>query len=267
MAQAPAPTKVSLLWRCPECGHIFAPQPTTIRCPQCGENLRKCRYCQYADTATWECTNPRIRYTYGDELGRFRIPEPDHVWACPENRPALAPNPWQFFIANPLLRALGWGAAVSIGLLLLFRFVILPWVRGPEVPESALLTAQVLAPSQVVMGEPIRLMVTLFNSEQVPVNQWLLMVGGSLVENSEAPQVTPAPIAPIERTKDHLRIFLAGSPPGQSVTVELLFPPQEIKRGTYTLTLDAYGYLGTPPQQTAYRVFIAPSRQVQVRVR
>ncbi len=267
MAQPTAPTTANLLWRCPECGTIFAPRPTTIRCPHCGENLRKCRYCQYADTATWECTNPRIRYSYGDELGRFRIPEPDHVWACPENRPALQPNAWQLFIANPLLRALGWGAGVAVGLLLLFRLVILPLVRGPEVPESALLTAQTIAPSQVILGEPIRLMVTLFNNEKAPVNQWLLVVEGSLLENSEIPQIVPAPITPMERTKNRLRVFLSGSAPGQSMTVEFVFQPQEIKRGLYTLTLDAYGYLGFPPQQTAYRVFIMPSRQVQVRVR
>lgn len=267
MAQAPAPTKVSPLWRCPECGHIFTPQPTTIRCPQCGENLRKCRYCQYADTATWECTNPRIRYTYGDELGRFRIPEPDHVWACPENYPALQPNAWQLFVANPLLRALGWGAGVAVALLLLFRFAILPLVRGPEVPESALLTAQAIAPSQVMLGEPIRLTVTLWNNERAPVYQWLLVLEGSLVEDSEAPQITPMPITSIERMKGRLRVFLPGSGPGQAMTVEVVFQPQEMRRRVYTLRLDAYGYLGAPPQLTVYRVFITPSRQMQVQVR
>jgi hypothetical protein len=266
MGASTKPT-ANILWRCPECGHIFTPQPNTIRCPQCGENLRKCRYCQFADTMTWECTNARIRYTYGDELGRFHIPEPDHVWACPENRPALQPNAWQLFMANPLLRALGWGAGIAVGLLLLFRFVLLPWIRGPEAPEAAQLTAQLNAPAQVATGEAIRLTLTFSNYEAVAVNQWLLVLESELVEDSEPPQVTPPPIAPPERVGRRLRFFFNGSPPGGQTTVELVFNLRETHQRAYQLTFDAFGYLNTTPQPTVYRVFFFPSRRWQIKVR
>lgn len=268
------PTKVPAhpssppVWRCPECGVIFVPQPTTVRCPQCGENLRKCRYCQYADTATWECTNQRIRFTFGDEFGRYHIPEPDHVWACPENRPALHPTPWQMVLANPLLRALAWGAGTAVVLFLVFRFIVLPLIVGPPVPESALLSLQTAVPSQVMLGDPIHITVTFTNGEQNPLNQWVLVLRGSLVTNAEPPQVTPNPIVPPEFIGDSVRLYFAGLAPQQQMTVNITLQPKEMQRRIYNLEVDAYGYFGAPGQPLAmYRAFVLPTRRFQVRVR
>ena len=248
-----------VLWRCPQCGLIFTPQPTTIRCPRCGENLRKCRYCKFADTVTWECTNNRIRFTFGDETGRFHIPEPDHFWDCPENLPNLHPPTWQVALANPITRALTWGAVVAIFLLVAFRLFVLPAVAPTsEVPESALVTAQaILSRNQYTAGEPIPILLVITNAERIPLDPCVVVLRGEIVEHSEV-RTQPATVYPPSRTPRSIRLTFPGLPPQQSLTAWIYLTPLGAQRRTYELTIDVYcgSYRATVSPQRTFRVTI-----------
>ncbi|MFA0753146.1 MAG: hypothetical protein IMHGJWDQ_000917 [Candidatus Fervidibacter sp.] len=247
-----------ILWRCPQCGLIFSPQPTTVRCPRCGENLRKCRYCKFADTITWECTNNRIRYTFGDELGRFKIPEPDHVWACPENLPDLPPAPWQAAMANPLTRALSWGAITAVALLILFRLFVLPAIAPPEMPESARLTGNIIAHrTEITLGEPLSLLVVVTNGERVSLDPCILVVRSELVKEADI-AAQPAPLYPPERKPESVRLIFPGIPPQQTFTAWVSITPLTAQRRNYELRVEVYC--------GGYRAFI-PRQQSSVRVR
>lgn len=230
--------QTAIFWRCPRCGLIFVPQPTTVRCPRCGENLRKCRYCKFADTVTWECTNNRIRFTLGDETGRFHIPEPDHVWACPENVPNLRAPTWQVALSNPLIRALVWGAGVVVFILIVFRLFIT--TSAPGIPESALVTAQaIMARNQYSIGEPIQLLLVVTNAERVTLEPCIIVLRGEIVEHSEV-RSQPSPSYPPQRTPRSVRLVFSGLAPQQSMTTWIYLTPLAVKRGTYELTVEAY---------------------------
>jgi uncharacterized C2H2 Zn-finger protein len=239
--QQPAGTaqrQATILWRCPQCGLVFTPQPTTIRCPRCGENLRKCRYCKFADTVTWECTNNRIRFTFGDETGRFHIPEPDHVWACPENLPNLQPPAWQVALSNPLLRGLTWGAAIAVFLLVVFRLFIVPAIAPPEMPESALVTAQaIMARNRYTIGEPIQLLLVVTNAERIALDPCTVILRGEIVEHSEV-RSQPAPIYPPQRTPRSVQLVFPGLAPQQSMTAWIYLTPLGAQRRAYDLNVE-----------------------------
>ncbi len=248
----------TLMWRCPQCGLIFTPQPKTVRCPRCGENLRKCRYCKFADTVTWECTNNRIRFTFGDETGRFHIPEPDHFWACSENLPNLQPPIWQVALANPITRALTWGAAIAVFMLVVFRFFVLPAVGPSEVLETALVSAQtILARNQYTVGEPIPLLLVVTNAERVPLDPCVVILRGEIVENAEV-RTQPTTIYPPQRTDRSIRLTFPGLASLQSLTAWIYLTPWGAQRGTYELTIDVYcgGYRATVSPQRSFRVTI-----------
>ncbi|MCS7263623.1 MAG: hydrogenase maturation nickel metallochaperone HypA [Armatimonadetes bacterium] len=247
-----------LLWRCPQCGFIFSPQPKIVRCPRCGENLRKCRYCKFADTVTWECTNSRIRFTFGDETGRFHIPEPDHFWACPENLPDLQPPVWSIALSNPLLRALTLGAAIAVLLLVVFRFAILPAIGPQEVPVSALVSAQaVLTRSQFTVGESIPILLIVTNSERVPLDPCIVVLRGELVEHSEL-RSQPSPLYPIQRTPKSARLTFPGIPSQQSLTAWIYLTPLGVQRRSYEVAIEIYC--------GGYRAIVNP-RSVKVDIR
>lgn len=233
--------QTEIMWRCPQCGFIFSPYPKIVRCPRCNENLRKCRYCKFADTMTWECTNNRIRFSYGDELGRFHIPEPDHVWACPENIPDLkAPN-WAVALSNPMLRGLSIGAVVVVLLLLVFRFIILPAILPQEVPTSPLLLGEVvLSKSQFSVGESIPLLLVVKNAEAtVTLEPCIVVLRGELVEQSEI-KAQPSPNYPPQRTPKSIQMHFPGIAPQQSFTVWIYLIPFEAKPRSYDLTIEVY---------------------------
>lgn len=262
MQQQPtgAPTtqqQPTILWRCPQCGLIFSPQPTIIRCPRCGENLRKCRYCKFADTVTWECINNRIRFTFGDETGRFHIPEPDHFWACPENLPNLQPPPWQVALANPITRALTWGATIAVFAFIIFRFFVLPAVGPTEAPEGMVTAQVILARNQYTLGEPIPLLLVVTNAERVPLDPCVIFLSGEIVENSEV-RTQPITIYPPSRTPKSIRLTFPGLPSQQSLTAWIYLTPLGAQRRTYELTIDVYcgGYRATISPQRSFKVTI-----------
>lgn len=263
MTQASQRPGAPLLWRCPQCGFLLTPQPTTVRCPRCGENLRKCRYCKFADTVTWECTNVRIRSIYGDDMGRFRIPEPDHVWACPENLPVLQPYPWQAIwkeaMANPLTRGLVWGAIVAVVLLAVFRYVLLPVVLPPPIPESALVTAQVVVQrSQVNIGEPVRVLFIITNAETIPLDPCIVVLRGSLATDSEIFS-DPPPIGPPRVLRESVQLRFLGLQPGQQFPIWMTFTPLTTRRRSYNLRVDVLC--------GGYQAVITPRRDFRVEVR
>ncbi len=250
-----------LLWRCPQCGFLLTPQPTTVRCPRCGENLRKCRYCKFADTVTWECTNARIRSTFGDELVRFHIPEPDHVWACPENLPALQPYFWQTVwreaMANPLTRGLVWGAMAAVVLLLAFRYAVLPFVFPRPAPESALVTARVIVQREKVeLGEPVPVLILVTNAEEIPLEPCLIFLRGSLARDSEISSNPPQLPLPL---REGVQLRFPGLQPGQAFPVWLTFTPLARGRRTYDLKVDVYC--------GGYRAIVTPPGDFRVEVR
>lgn len=229
-----------ILWRCPQCGLIFTPQPTIVRCPRCGENLRKCRYCRFADTVTWECTNNRIRFTFGDETGRLHIPEPDHVWACPENLPNLQPSVWQGALANPLIRSLTWGAVVAVLILIVFRFVVITAIAPPGILETALVTAQAaMTRNQYPIGEPVQLLLIVTNAERIALDPCTVILRGEIIENSEI-RSQPAPIYPPQRTPRGVRLVFPGLAPQQSLTAWIYLTPLGAQRRVYELSVDVF---------------------------
>ncbi len=247
-----APSRTAVVyWRCPQCGFIFAPEPTTVRCPRCGENLRKCRYCRFADTVTWECLNNRIRFTFGDETGRMRIPEPDHFWACPENLPNLQPAVWQVAMLNPLTRALTWGAITAVALLIAFRLFIFPLIAKPEMPETALITGTlVLSRTQFAIGEEIPLLLVITNAERVPLDPCVVVLRGELIREAEV-RSQPPPLYPPQRTPESVRLFFPGLPAQQTFTAWVYITPIGVSRGNYEVRVEVFcgGYRGvvTPP--------------------
>ncbi len=230
----------TVLWRCPQCGFVFSPHPKIVRCPNCSENLRKCRYCMFADTTTWECTNNRIRFNYGDEMGRFHIPEPDHVWACPENIPKLQAPTWAVALSNPLLRGLTIGAAIAVVLLIAFRFLILPIIKPEEAPESAVLSADVvLNKPQAAIGETIPLLLIIKNAERVSLKPLTVILRGELIENSEV-RSQPSPTYPLQRTPKGVQLQFSELPPQQSFTTWIYLTPFEVKSRSYDVSVEVY---------------------------
>lgn len=248
----------TLLWRCPQCGFIFTPQPTTVRCLRCGENLKKCRYCKFADTVTWECTNNKIRFTFGDEMGRFHIPEPDHVWACPENLPNLQPLAWQVALANPITRALTWGAIVAVSILIVFRFFILPAFAPTAEEQEVFATAQVvLARNQFTIGEPIPLLLVVTNPTRINLDPCVVVLRGEIVENAEV-KTQPVTTYPPIQTAKSVRLTFSSLPPQQSLTVWIYITPLGAQRRTYELAIDVYcgGYRAIVNPQRTFRIAI-----------
>lgn len=245
---------VPSLWRCPRCNFVFEPEPTTIRCPRCGENLRKCVYCKFADTVLWECTNARIRFTYGDETGRFRIPEPDHYWPCPENYPVLRPYPWQVLMMNPLLRGLTIGAGVAIGILIIFWSIVLPMIQPPAAMESPLISARVSVSREVSIGQPVRILITLTNSERQPLSPCLVVLSGSLVANASLTQVIPPPLH-YRRVGQVLRVQFRGLGAGEQTIYWIYLTPKAKRPTDYTLTVSVYcGVYRAAQPQRSFRV-------------
>lgn len=245
----------SVFWHCPRCRHTFQPQPTTVRCPRCGENLRKCVYCKFADTIVWECTHPDIRFVYGDELGRLHIPEPEHVWACPGNTPNLKANQWQVAMTNPLVRGLTIGAALSVVLLFAFWFIVLPMIQPIEIRESVFVSAQATAPSQVGIGDPVRVILLVTNSENIRLEPCDVFLRGSLVQESEmrVEGTTPIEQRPL---REGVLLRFHGLSPGQKLHCLITLIPS--RRRVYDLKIDVYCGL--------YQA-IMPQREFRVQVR
>ncbi len=227
------------MWRCPQCRLVFTPEPGIIRCPRCGENLRKCRYCRFADTVVWECTNPNIRYVYGDELGRLRIPEPDHYWNCPGNAPQLQAGPIAIALANPVLRALTYGAATAVILLFLAVFVFLPRLQRPGEPETAFVRSNAAVARTVGLGEPIAVQLAVYNDENFAVGPVEIVVRGSLVTESGPPTLAPLPLEQFTRGES---LVLRYPPvmPRSSIALSMTFVPASPRRRPYRLHIEVY---------------------------
>ncbi|MCS7223015.1 MAG: hydrogenase maturation nickel metallochaperone HypA [Armatimonadetes bacterium] len=236
--RAGAPT-TTVLWRCPQCRSVFSPEPTTILCPHCGENLRKCRYCRFGDTIVWECTNPNIRYIYGDEMGRFRIPEPDHYWNCPGNVPRLQAGPIAVALANPLIRALTYGAGVAVAVLLIVVTIILPRLQPPGEPEAYFVRADATVPRRVGLGDPIAVQLIVFNDESFAVGPVEIILRGTLITDGGTPTIAPLPLEQFLRGQALVLRYPPVMPRSYSA-LSLTFLPPSPRRRPYTLSLEVY---------------------------
>lgn len=173
-------------WRCPNCNKLVEARPMdSPYCPNCHENLRKCRYCKWADTGMWECTNFTIITLRGDEFGRFRIPEPEYAWRCPVYTSTLTPK---FPLTTFHLASIGLVLLILVGTL--YSIYIRPHIKPKRTQVLWVLTD---VPQQVRSGTPYYIRVNIRNLDPQPSGDVMVRVQGTLIENSEQLAIYPQP--------------------------------------------------------------------------
>ncbi len=155
---------------------------------------------------------------------------------------------------NPLTRALTWGAIVAVALLIFFRFFLIPAIAEPEMPETALVTGNmILSRNQFTLGESIPLLFVVTNAERVPLDPCVIVLRGQLVREADI-RTQPGPLVPPQRTPESVRLTFPGIPAQQTLTVWVYVTPVGIQRGNYELRAEVLcgGYRGvlTPPSVT-----------------
>lgn len=205
-------------WRCPKCNRVVSARPIeSPRCPHCGENLRKCRYCKWADTRMWECTNFTMVSMQGDETGRLRIPEPEFSRQCPFYESRLKVG----FPLKPMHIA-----SIGVALILLLAIVYGAYFR-PRLEEMRVgdIWANLQAPPIARFLTPFYIRVDLRNlHHSLNSGDIVLRVEGEIVQNCELVSAYPQPLR-ITKSKAAVHCFYSPINPGSWLIAELGFKP------------------------------------------
>ncbi|MCS7254532.1 MAG: hypothetical protein RMK18_10065 [Armatimonadota bacterium] len=205
-------------WRCQKCNRIVTARPIeSPRCPHCGENLRKCRYCKWADTRMWECTNFTMVSMYGDETGRLRIPEPEFSRRCPFYESRLKVG----FPLKPIHIA-----SIMAALIFLIALVYGAYIRPQlKVMEVGDIWANLQVPQAARFLTPFYIRIDLRNlHHSLHSGDIVLRVEGEIIQNCDFVSAYPPPLR-TTKSKAAVHCFYSPIQPGSWLIAELGFRP------------------------------------------
>ena len=169
---------------CPQCGAVNSEEsPDFPLCHNCHENLVKCGYCQYFDSAQGKCLNPKV----GESLALKADSTPD----CGQYSSTLA-QPGQSRLRRRLPAAAWVGVILALLVILVIAaaYMISPPLAQQELPFLKL-TAE--SPLGAKAGEPLVVTFTVVNDSARDSEPIRLGVSGSLFQQFQLVKLTPAP--------------------------------------------------------------------------
>lgn len=208
-------------WRCPKCGKVVSARPIeSPYCPYCHENLRKCRYCNWADLRMWECTNPEVISILGDETGRLRIPEPEFSRRCSFYDSRLKVG----FPLKPIHLA-----SIAVALILIFSLYYGAYLR-PQLDERRVgdIWVNYQLPQVAKFLTPFYIRVDVRNLHpSLNSGDIVFRVEGEIVGNCEFVAGYPPPYR-VTHSRGAVHCFYEPIAPGRWLIVELGFKPLHV---------------------------------------
>lgn len=237
---ASAAPRAGRKFRCPKCRTLVSIKgPSFPLCSKCGEYLLKCRYCQYLDTQTRECTNPDVVDLEASGLtASRRVQDIDAIVNCDLHAATIVYDPRRE--AARVLRTALIAGIIALAVGLAAYAAVLGYTRVSEAEKKPDIEVRVSYDEEVDVEDTLNISFYIRNLRKEDSGQLLLRMSQGFFEWFELQSVNP--MAQNIEVKGSGRWFTFPSVPGNSeMMISMRFKPTAVGRYQVDASLFAPG--------------------------